>query len=335
MDEINRALKAMKLIVPLSTPDVATKSYHLFRTVMCTPVSTTHPMEKWEASRLALYGAYKGGYLPPVDDPQDVLTFLNYHFGLALQDENQDEPIQNALCVLAHVSDPSLEALDLAQPPFVRGIRFAFKPDRPHKLREAALLLLPLIGNKWFDAAPQIISGEMQSFCVDWATTVDDIEPVSNPQKVAILTALLHMMNSPDCRPHIPKGKWKLLEHYPWLPRDCPPLKRCLENQQLVAAISQVADPDAIVLWPRILWLNYKELAGPVQEALKEVTKAAPRGHVDTHYLEAVEFELEWAKRRRTLYELRSRDPAAVALDEEIKGHQEAIKALKAIKSRY
>ena len=124
----------MKLIAPLSRTDVATKNYHLFQTVMHTPVSLIHPREKLEASRLASHAASKGGGepLPPVDDPQDILTFLNHHFELALQGKNQDGPIYNAL--LAYASNPVTiygpGSFDLAQPSFVRGIRFS-KPIGP------------------------------------------------------------------------------------------------------------------------------------------------------------------------------------------------------------
>ena len=325
----------MKLIVPLSMPDIATNSYRLFRAVMHTPVSTTHHSEKWEASRLALHGAYKGGDLPPIDDPQDVLTFLNYHFELALQDENQDEPILNALRALAYASDPatikSFVHFDPAQSSFVR---FAFKVDRPLELRKAALFLLPLIGDKWFDATHQIIPGEMDSFAIDWATAVDGIEHTGDVQR-AILTALLHMMDSLDWRPHIPEGKWKLLEYYPSLPDDCPPLKRCLENQELVAAISQVTDPEAIALWPRILWLKYGELTATVQEALKEITRSAKgREHIDEYYLEAVESGLKEAEEERLKHDASPEDPVAAALDKKIRNHQQARDALEAIKNQ-
>ena len=326
----------MKLIAPLSRSDVATESYHLFRTVMRTPVSPAYLREKWEASRLALHGAYKGGDLPPVNDPQDVLTFLNYHFELALKGKGQDGPIEDALCALAyahnHTTIDALGRFDLAQESFVRGIRFAFKTHRPHELREAALFFLTLIGGTWFDAAHESIPSEMESFCEDWATTVDSVGHTTDAQKAAILTALLHMMDSPHWRRHIPRGKWKLLEYYPLLPDDYPPLKRCLGNQELAAAISQVTDPEAIVLWPRILWLKYDELTPAVQEALKDVTKAAPRSHIDTHYMKAVESELEEAEKARMTYETWSQDPVGVALDEKVKSYQEAIKALTAIK---
>ena len=325
----------MKLIAPLSRSDVAAKSYRLFGTVMRTPVSATHYRKKWEASRHALHGAYKGNDLPWADNAQDIFTFLIYHFELALEGEIKDEPIQDSLRALAYASDPatvkSSFRFHLAEPSFVRGIRFTFKADQPLKIREMALFLLPLIGDTWFDAAPEIIPGEIESFCVDWATLVDGIKLTSNAQ-MAILTTLFHMMDSPHWRPHIPEGKWKLLEYYPSLPDDYPPLKRCLKHPELVAAISGVADPDAIVLWAKILWLNYSKLADTVKEALEKFTKAAPRGHIDTYYLEAVAAELEKVEEARMKYTTWSSERTAIALDEKIADHEEAMDALKSIK---
>ena len=322
----------MKLITLLSRTDVATKSYHLFHTVMHTPV----PLGGWEASRLALHGAYKGELLPLVDDPQDILTFLNHHFELALQGNDQDGPIQNALRALAHATNPT--AIDAPrhfdQPSFVRGIHFAFKADRPKKLREAALFLLPLIGDKWFDAAHQIIPNVADHFCRDWNTIVGSIEHTSDAKK-AILTTLFYMMDSPHWRPHIPEGKWKLLEYYSLVPDDCRPLKRCLENHQLVVAISQMRDPEAIALWPRILWLEYDKLTPQVQEALKRLTKAAKgRKHIDEYHQEVMKSlrvaELMMSK----LVEWSGDDPDAIALNRKIESHRKAIGVLEAIRSQ-
>ena len=114
-DEIDRALEAMKLIAPFSEGDIPQKNYHLFRVLMQAPVSPTYSKEKkWDGSRLAIHGAYKGdNSLPWVEDPQDVLTFLGQHLDLATTGgENQDEPIQDVLRALAYASSPAtIEAL--------------------------------------------------------------------------------------------------------------------------------------------------------------------------------------------------------------------------------
>ena len=335
-DEIARALKAMELIVPLSTSLGATKNYGLFRTVMRTP-----SWGKWEASRLTLHGAYKGDDLPPVDDPQDVLTFLDYHFKLVLDPKIRDraihdEPIRDALHALAHASNPAtIKAanFDLTQLSFVSGICFAFEDNRPHELREAALVFLSLIGDTWFDAAYRIIPGKMKSFCMDWATAVDSIKHTSNA-KNAILMALFHMMDSPHWRHLIPVGKWKLLEYYPSIPEDCQPWKKCLENPKLVADISQVTDPEAIALWPKVLWLKYDKLTSAVQKELKKVTESAEgRRHIDTYYQEAVEY-LQEAEGEKIKYEGRPYEPAVIALERKIKNRQKAVDALRAIKNQ-
>ena len=325
----------MKLIAPLSRADVATKGCRLFQTIIHTPVSPTHSEEKFEASRLALHSTCEGGEpLLLVNDPQGTLNFLNPGLELTIQGKDQDAPIHNALRALAYASNPATintpGHLDLAS--FVHGIRFAFEAGRPHKLREAALLALPLISDEWFDAARRIIPNKMGDFCQDWATVVDSIEHTSDAKK-AILTTLFHMMDSPHWRPHIPEGKWKLLEYYSLVPDDCRPLKRCLENQELLTAISQVTDPEAFALWPRILWSKYDELTPKIQEALKEVTKAAPRSHIDECYPKVGE-SLEEAELERLKYPTWSNDPAAAALDRKIRSIREANDALKAIKRR-
>ena len=63
---------------------------------MQAPVSLAYSQgNKWEAARLTMHGAYKWDkFLLWVEDPQDTLTFLDYHFDLASRGgQNQDEPI--------------------------------------------------------------------------------------------------------------------------------------------------------------------------------------------------------------------------------------------------
>ena len=101
-EEIDCTLVAMELIAPLCENDTAQKSYQLFHIVMQTLVSLAYsPGKEWDASCLAMHGTYKRDkFLPWVEDPQDILTFLDHHFDLATRGgQNQDEPIQNALRV--------------------------------------------------------------------------------------------------------------------------------------------------------------------------------------------------------------------------------------------
>ena len=272
-DEIDRALEAMELIAPLCEDVITQKSYQLFHVAMGTPVSLAYsPEKKWEASRLTMRGTYKWDkFLPWVEDPQDILVFLDHHFDLATGGgQNQDEPIQNALRALAYASSPAtieaLERFDPTEPSFVRGICYVFQDDKPFQLRKAALFFLPLIGDRWFNTPRPIMEpDQMRSLCVDWASAVDGIEHTNDVQKAA-LAVLFGMINSSHWRPHIVREKWKLLEYSTSVPDDSLPLRRCIDNPELTHAIAEVEDPAAMFLWSAILWLKYKELTPQVQE---------------------------------------------------------------------
>ena len=286
-DEIDHALEAMELIAPLPGGDIATNNYDLFHIVMQAPITDAYTQEKkWQAARFAMHGAYKWDeFLPWVGDPQDILTFLDYHFALAIPDggtEAQDEPIQNALRALAYAAnDETIEALKLfdpTEPSFVRGICYVFQDTRPFQLRKAALFFLPLIGDKWFNTTTPIMDpGELRLLCVDWASAVDGIELTHNAQK-ATLTVLLGMINSPHWRPHIVPNKWKLLEYFTSVPDDSLPLRRCLENPELMSAISGARKSAAMALWLAVLWPKYKELIPEVREQLETFTKEVAQG---------------------------------------------------------
>ena len=341
-DEIDRALESMELIAALSEEEVARKSYELFRVVMRAPVSPTYSQDKKsEASRLTMHGAYKWDkFLPLIEDPQDILTFLDHHFDLATRGgENQDEPIQNALRALAYASKPvAIEALkrfDPTKPSFVDGICYAFQSNRPFELRKAALFFLPLVGDKLFNTPNPIMKPDkMKSLCADWASAVDIIEHTSDVQK-ATLAVLFGMFNSSHWRPHIVPDKWNLLEYFPSVPGDFQPLKRCIDNPELIDAIRDVANPAAMTLWMKIMWLKYNELVPVVQKQLgvvtKEVAQGRRRADLDM-YQSAIESELAMVEKALTQYTTWSTDPAAVALRTKIDNLQHAKHALVALK---
>ena len=342
-DEIDRALKSMELIAPLSSGGVSQKSYNLFHIVMQAPTSITYTQKKkWEASRLAMHGAYKlDQSLPWVGDPHDVLAFLDHHFDLATAKggQNQDEPIQNALRALAYASDPvtidHLSHFDSAKPSFVHGLCHAFKNGKPSQLRRAAFFFLPLIGDKWFNAPRPIMKPEqMKSLCADWASTVDAIEDSDDVQRAA-LAVLLGMINSRDWRPHIATEKWDLLKDFISLPDDSQPLKRCVDNPELTNAIRSVANPAAIVHWLKILWMKYKELIPEVRRQLETVTREVSQGRrrLDLEeYLKVIESKLKEAEDALTQYSTWATDPPAVALRAKIENLQQAKGALTTIK---
>jgi hypothetical protein len=275
-----------------------------------------------------------------VRDPQDLLDFLKLHFDLATQHgQNQDEPIQDALRALAYASGPdtinALKSFDPTETSFVHGVCYAYHDGRPAQLRKAALFFLPLIGDGWFNTPHPIMgTDQMRRFCADWVSVVDGVEHTRDAHQ-AILATLFYMINSPHWRPHIVTDNWKLLEYLTSVPDDSQPLRRCLDNPALTAAISEVEDPAAVFLWSKILWLKYAELVPEVREQLDTVTRElaqSGRGTDLDKYLEAMDFELRKAEGVLNQYHTQPTEPAVKAIKAKIENLQQARRSLTALK---
>ena len=312
----------MKLIAPLSE-EIATKSYDLFRVVMKAQVPQAYPEDGWEASRLAMHGAFGwGGVMPSVENPQDILNFLHHH--LLPSGGNRDEPIQEALHALSSVTGPvmneALKQFDSTQSSFVRGLCSAFQGNRPPQLRKAALLFLPLVADIWFNTpAPLMKPGEMKILCRDWASAVDDVRAMggtnTNEIRQPALAVFFNMINSAYWRPHIVPGKWKLLKDFTSDPYDCEPLRRCLDNPELINAVPNAGNPAARNFWLAILWSKYELLTPDVREKLATTTSKVSKTDLET-CLSVLELELKKIEQALLKYNTWSKEAPAVALRE-------------------
>jgi hypothetical protein len=332
----------MELVAPFPDDQIAQKSNDLFHVIMDTPISLAFTTEKkWIAARLMVDGAYNWDkFLPWVEDPSHMLTFLNYHFELIdTTEEDWELPIQNALRALAYASGPitidALSKFDPTQPLFVRGICYAYEDTRSFQLRKVALFFLPLINDKWLNAPePFMDADQMRKFCMDWSSAIDGIEYTEDVQRAA-LAVLLAMINSPLWRPHIDPNKWKLLEYFTSVPDDSQPLRRCLDNPDLMDVIRDVDSPLAMVLWLAILWMKYTELIPMVREQLEAATKEVAQGKRKTDldmYLSVADVGLKNAEEKLKEYNTWSTDPAAVELRKKIDCLKQAKQMLSSIK---
>jgi len=342
----NDICRALDVICLLSNHVPPSENYDLFHKVMQASITEANSEKKWEASRLTLHSVYKGDkFAPRVEDPENILTFLSHHFELAIAHcQNQDKPIQNALraLVTGSVTTGALEDFDPTAPSFIRGICHAFQGNRPDELRKVALLFLPLISDRWFNTySLPTNSIQMDNFCKDWASAVDGND-LTDDVKTAALTALLGMINSSDWRPRIAREKWKLLEHFTLLPDDSQPLRRCLDNSELMDAIANVDNPVGITFWLEILWSKCTELPPAVREQLETVTKNIARneGEADPdtcqphigRYLLNMNSALRRARDELRRYAASPTDPVAVALEKKVENLRQAVSALNAIK---
>jgi hypothetical protein len=113
------------------TPDA---SYELFKTIM---TSENLADQDWEAARLAIRGAFEQEVrwlLPIVEEPRDILKFLDYHLGLHGAGEGHESSIVLALApILGRPHDPPIFGR-LHDPPIAER---PYEPPifgRPYKL---------------------------------------------------------------------------------------------------------------------------------------------------------------------------------------------------------
>ena len=290
--EIGAVLDALWCIGLLTYNVVPRRCFELFITVM-TNTSHLPPDLKWEAARLAMHGAFKwDGYYPIVSGPQEVLSFLDYHFDLQAKGENQDEAIQYAIRALAFGASPTcIDALAQFDPtvyPFFDGIRSLFHSDKPHELKKAALCFLSHIEAHWFPVFSEHVSPDaVQDFCEDLVSAINEVFIDEIEVKKAATTILLSMADASTFRLHIPLHMWEHLEFVHELEDGSQPLRRCRENPDIIPALRRTKDQKPLLLWMAILWREIMKLNPKIQEQVVDATtrSLAQSPHVEDFLL--------------------------------------------------
>ena len=288
IQEHPRSVYVLRLITALQNEAIADKSYNLFHVILS---SSFEKEELWAPARLAIFGAYKWDtYLPWVEDPDDMVKFLAHHF--AIQANGEDDvairPIENALRAVAYASSEktleSFKKFDHTNKLFVNGVLKALEADRPFETRKAALYLMPIIQDRWFDdSLEDLISGETRSeFCKNWGSAVDRIEHTEDVKK-ATCSTLFGMLNSKKWRLHVTKGSLKLMVYFADLPDDSKYLIACKKNTSILpwlrsraheAGEESAEETKIWKLWLAILWSDYANLPKEVSDQVLETTKA-------------------------------------------------------------
>ena len=326
----------MKLIAPVEDNTVCQSSYSLFRVIIA---SSFDKGDIWKASRFAVHGAYKWDrFLPWVQDPSDLIKFLSHHFDLLTEGEGEiaGEPVQDTLRALAYASgEATMEALKKFDPTdkwFVNGLRKVFGSDRPFQTRKAALFLMPIIQDRWFDDSLEedvMPDDQKTEFCKNWASAVDGIEHTPDVKK-ATSSTLFSMLNSNRWRSHITEDKWKLMEWFTVLPDESKPLNACKKNPEILPWLklkaenptegegknSAKANQGLMKLWLAILWLDYLNLPEAVKDQVLETTKfVISKVRHDVNFVKVVmEAEKERYQTELKEYPLWSIDDKASAL---------------------
>jgi len=176
-----------------------------------------------------------------------------------------------------------LEKFDLTDKLFVDGVRKAVEEDRPFQTRKAALFLMPIIQDKWFDdSLEDVMSDEAKDeFCENWGSAVKGIEHTVGVRKAACAT-LFGMLNSEKWRSHITKDALKLMMYFSDLPEDTKCFTRCKESTSILPWLRSRADEAGEEgaeerklwkLWLAILWSDYTNLPKDGRDQVLEMTK--------------------------------------------------------------
>lgn len=228
-----------------------------------------------------MHGAFKwNGYYPKVSSPQEVLSFLGYHFDLQAKGENQEEAIQYAVRALGFGSTPAcLDALalfDPTVPPFFDGIRSLFHPDKPHELKKAALCFLSHIEARWFPVFSEHVPPDtVQDFCEDLVSAINEVFVDELEVKRAATATLLSMADASTFRLHIPLHMWEHLEFVHELKESSPPLRRCKDNPDIIPALRRTKGQKSLLLWLAILWREITKLDSKIREQVVDATTKA------------------------------------------------------------
>ena len=282
------AIRALKLVTRLAPKDVADASYGLFKTIMTSDDLTD---QYWKAARLAIHGAFQRSVddkLPRVEDPTEIIKFLNHHLCLQAAGEDHRSSIVLALNATSSTRDgrPTdsmvncIGKFDCASPSFVKGMRSILDPSNSILIRGLAIDLLSLISGQWFNSEDPVMEpGDMSEFCEHLAVyMVDDVRPQSVTRR-RFFSILFGMLRSPEWRSHIVTRLWSLLAHWTLVDEEQESFKWCLQNAiELLDFTKGLLYVEGFRWWYGTLWLHFDKLDPTVHGEVERIARDISSG---------------------------------------------------------
>ena len=268
------ALRALRLIIRLSNPNVHFACHLLFSKIMA---SDDLEDQHWEAARLAIRGALRGW---PAIAPKGIFKFLAYHVGLQGAQNDLESSFHYALLAITFLQEvvgidllthEGLGDFDWTSPSFVRGVRSVMEPDNPVTLRERAADLIVALSGTWFKRSASIMEPEdMAEFCEDIAILMDEATPTPRAMK-RFVTILFGMLSSPFWRNHIVTRFWSVLAHCN-LVEELGSVRWCLQNAtELLGFTRGLSCGEGLRWWYGTLWFHYDKLDNAAREEVKRM----------------------------------------------------------------
>ena len=240
---------------------------------------------------------------PSVRNLSDSLKFLITHFDLLLHGEAHYETIEAILWSLDSTVAPRemsegyfIPELDeeidevAISPTFVKGFCALFEPSVPFRTRKAASLVFPLLTQSWFGRWMESVSGkrnitweqrkdpimgdqEMDQFCQNWASTVNQNPVDRDSNAIVLLSTLLWMMSSSRWLKCVPDLQYQLLRYHAQLPWDSPMLTAAFKSPTLIPDLISLNKREGLKLWTTICWIHEQDLPQLQKEQLETVSR--------------------------------------------------------------
>ena len=284
--DISSAVEALSLAVLLRDHRICTRSYALFRIIMD---RANKDDTLWESASLSMQGAYtsSASNVPRVGDPRQVLEFLHHHMSLQQRGNARDKPIHHVFSALALASNEETHrglaaTRDFPNPLFISTIIEALENMEFKALRKSTIFMLSELDDQLFTTDKAFADPERaKDFVLAWSTAIHEFlgDPTHMVEKV-VVKVLLAIANLPRLRVHLPKERWGLIQHFPYVTNgNPPPLQRCLKDASIFPFFKQTLNTRSSSPWLRMMWVLYYLLSKEVQKQLEEATREIASGH--------------------------------------------------------
>ena len=274
----------------LAVKDIAFASYELFKVIVASDNLTD---EYWEAARHAIHGAFQVNiddptFAPSVEEPIEILKFLDHHLGLQGVGEDHMFSINFALRATTQVGPndqpaplmvKGLRNFNFTSPPFVRGMRSIIHPDCTDRIRAHAVRFIALISDQWFNSTPPVMeSEEMSEFCERLAVfMVDDGPRIPDTRKRFFI--LFGMLRSPEWRDRIVARLWSLLADWTLIEEEQESFQWCLQNAiELLEFTKRLPHGEGFKRWYGTLWFHFEKLDPAVRGEAESMARGMLSG---------------------------------------------------------
>jgi len=286
---VSSAVEALSLMVLLQDHRICARSYALFRSIMDI-VNNNDSL--WLPARLSMQGAYTSSMsnVPQVGDPKPVLEFLRYHISPQQRANVGDQPIHHVFSALALASNEEthrgLAGYGFTDPRFVDTTIEALENKDFKGLRKSTIFMLSELDDQLFTTDKAFKDrARAERFVLAWSAAIHEFlgDPTHRVEKV-VVKVLLAIAGLPCLRVHLPKERWILIQHFPYIMNaNPPPLQRCLSDKSIFQFLKGIVDARTLSPWFGMLWTLYHRLSKEVRDQLEKDTREIATGQGSLH----------------------------------------------------